>query len=82
MDEQRQETTGVMIPGIPTHNIKGQDCIGQGYNCFRWWLRSPNSNNSNNAARVSPNGNVENNNVNNKIGARPALPYQSDVILR
>lgn len=39
-----------------------------------WWLRSPNSNNSNNARYVNDNGNVGNDNVNNSNnGVRPDL---------
>jgi hypothetical protein len=38
-----------------------------------WWLRSPNSNNSNNALYVDSSGIVNNNNVNNALGVRPAL---------
>ena len=38
-----------------------------------WWLRSPNSDNSNNALYVNDSGNVNNDNVNNALGVRPAL---------
>lgn len=38
-----------------------------------WWLRSPNTNNSNNALNVNTNGNWNNNNCSNSNGVRPAL---------
>lgn len=38
-----------------------------------WWLRSPNTNNSNNALNVNTNGNWNNNNCSNSYGVRPAL---------
>ena len=39
-----------------------------------WWLRSPNTNNSNNAWNVNSNGNSNNtNNCSNSYGIRPAL---------
>lgn len=38
-----------------------------------WWLRSPNTNNSNNAGYVNEDGNINNNNVNNNnVGVSPA----------
>ena len=49
----------------------------QGYDSFsaaNWWLRSPNTNNSNNAWNVNSNGNSNNtNNCSNSYGIRPAL---------
>lgn len=40
-----------------------------------WWLRSPNSNNDNNAWIVNNDGDINNNNVNNDNNAvRPDLP--------
>ena len=40
-----------------------------------WWLRSPNTNNTNNVWNVNTNGNYNNNNNNasNSNGIRPAL---------
>lgn len=38
-----------------------------------WWLRSPNTNNTNNAWNVNSNGNYNNNNCTNSYGIRPAL---------
>lgn len=38
-----------------------------------WWLRSPNTNNTNNAWNVNSNGNYNNNNCSNSYGVRPAL---------
>ena len=39
--------------------------VGAGFNASadNWWLRSPNSSNSNNARNVNNNGNINNNNV-------------------
>lgn len=41
-------------------------------------LRSPNTNNTNNAYYLNTNGNVNNNNCTNTNGARPALMVRSD----
>ena len=38
-----------------------------------WWLRSPNTNNTNNVWNVNSNGNYNNWNANNSHGVRPAL---------
>ena len=38
-----------------------------------WWLRSPNTNNTNNVWNVNSNGNYNNNNASNSNGIRPAL---------
>lgn len=38
-----------------------------------WWLRSPNTNNTNNVWNVNSNGNYNNWNANNSYGVRPAL---------
>lgn len=38
-----------------------------------WWLRSPNTNNTNNVWNVNSNGNYNNWNANNSLGVRPAL---------
>lgn len=38
-----------------------------------WWLRSPNTNNTNNVWNVNSNGNYNNNNTSNSNGIRPAL---------
>ena len=38
-----------------------------------WWLRSPNTNNTNNVWNVNSNGNYNNWNANNSYGIRPAL---------
>lgn len=38
-----------------------------------WWLRSPNTNNTNNVWGVNSNGNYNNWNANNSLGVRPAL---------
>ena len=39
----------------------------------RWWLRSPNTNNTNNVWNVNSNGDYNNWNANNSYGVRPAL---------
>ena len=38
-----------------------------------WWLRSPNTNNTNNVWNVNSNGNYNTPNANNSYGVRPAL---------
>lgn len=38
-----------------------------------WWLRSPNTNNTNNVWNVNSDGQYNNNNANNTYGVRPAL---------
>ena len=38
-----------------------------------WWLRSPNTNNTNNAWNVNNDGSYNNNNTYNTNGIRPAL---------
>lgn len=46
---------------------------GMTYSATNWWLRSPNTNNTNNAWNVNTNGDSNNNNVTNSNGSRPAL---------
>lgn len=41
-----------------------------------WWLRSPNLGNTNNAWNVNPSGDLNNNNVTNTNGVRPALMHK------
>lgn len=43
-----------------------------------WWLRSPNTGNSNNARNVNTSGNVNNNNANNSNGAAPIVCIASN----
>ena len=38
-----------------------------------WWLRSPNSSNSNNFVNVNTDGTVNNNNANNSLGFAPGF---------
>lgn len=38
-----------------------------------WWLRSPNTSNTNNVFNVNSDGDWNNNNANNSYGVRPAL---------
>ena len=38
-----------------------------------WWLRSPNTNNTNNVWNVNSNGDYNNNDATNTYGIRPAL---------
>ena len=48
----------------------------QGYDSFsaaNWWLRSPNTNNTNNVWNVNSNGDYNNNDATNTYGIRPAL---------
>lgn len=41
--------------------------------CGNWWLRTPYSNNSNNAWNVNADGTANNNNVTNSNGVVPAI---------
>ena len=48
-----------------------------------WWLRSPYSNNDNNAGFVNNNGNVNNNNVNNEnVGVSPAPSGSPETVFK
>ena len=46
-----------------------------------WWLRSPNTNNTNNVWNVNSNGNYNNWNANNSLGVRPALILPSTLLV-
>ena len=46
---------------------------GMTHSATNWWLRSPNTNNTNNVWNVNSNGNYNNWNYNNTYGVRPAL---------
>lgn len=43
--------------------------------CGNWWLRTPNSNNNNNAWNVNADGTANNNNTTNSNGVVPAIGY-------
>lgn len=42
-----------------------------------WWLRTPNSNNTNNAWNVNTDGTANNNNTTNDYGVVPAIGYKN-----
>lgn len=42
------------------------------FSTANWWLRSPNTNNTNNVWNVNTDGSYNNNNANNTYGVRPA----------
>lgn len=42
-----------------------------------WWLRTPNSNNTNNAWNVNTDGTANNNNTTNDYGVVPAIGYKT-----
>ena len=48
------------------------------YSATNWWLRSPNTNNTNNVWNVNSNGNYNNNDATNTYGIRPALMESKD----
>ena len=43
------------------------------YSATNWWLRSPNTNNTNNVWNVNSNGVYDDNDAANTFGIRPAL---------
>lgn len=46
-----------------------------------WWLRSPNTNNTNNVWNVNSNGDYNNNNANNSYGVRPAMVMPTNLLV-
>ena len=48
------------------------------FSATNWWLRSPNTNNTNNVWNVNSNGNYNNNDATNTYGIRPALMESKD----
>ena len=46
-----------------------------------WWLRSPNTNNSNNVWTVKSDGTNDNWNYNNTYGVRPVLCFSSALLV-
>ena len=56
-----------------THGGRARLYQGIARRATNWWLRSPNTNNTNNVWNVNSNGNYNNNDATNTYGIRPAL---------